>query len=528
VKVRSLIEGAGVAILLLGTNIFPLLSPSHQLIYHDPYPVQTVVEGLAIDLLVASVFFAALLAVLDRYYPEQSTPVWAALLALFAVTVGNFVVSMLGLRGTSIPWGTAMREMVLLSVAGIALLFSLFSPRLLWGSVRAARMGLLLCGCCALWVLPELAITAIRTDPPTVDAFDRQVPTPSASHPRIVWVLLDELSYDQVYEHRQPDVKLPHFDELKRESVVFSDVQPEGYFTERILPALFLGRQVDDARSSLNGNLEIRDAKLARWTAFDQQETIFAEAKESGWTTGVAGWYNPYCHILQNVLDSCYWSYVSPFSESEEKTALANAVSLPSELLLSAQSDDSPSRSDPSIEECSEQYGKMMRAANHLIQDESIDFVFLHMPVPHPPGIYSRKTHTLGVKGTYLDNLVLADRTVKNLLDAIHGTPAAGRTILILSSDHSWRVPLWRGSPSWTAEEERASNGGKFDKRPFLLIRFPRESTGEMRTEAFPELNETEIVRAMLKGRIESPADLDRWLGRREPGSVQYLATNKR
>lgn len=526
-KVRSLIEGAGIAILLLGTNIFPLLSASHQLIYHDPYPVQTVVEGLAIDLLAASLVFAALLAVLDRYFPEQSSPVWAALLALFALTAGNFGVSALGLRGSSIPWNTAMREVVLLSVASIALLLSRFSPRLLWGSVRAARLGLLLCGCCALWVLPELAITAIRAEPPTVDAFDRQVPTPSASHPRVVWVLLDELSYDQVFEHRQPDVRLPHFDELKRESVVFSDVQPEGYFTERILPALFLGREVDDARSSLNGSLEIHDVKLSRWAAFDQQQTIFAEAKQSGWTTGVAGWYNPYCHILQNVLDSCYWSYVSPFSDSEEKTALANAVSLPSEL-LSAQSDASPSKSDPSIQACNEQYGKMMAAADHLIQDESIDFAFLHMPVPHPPGIYSRKTHTLGVKGTYLDNLALADRTLKHLLATIHGTPAAGRTILIISSDHSWRVPLWRSGPSWTAEEERATNGGKFDKRPFLLIRFPRQDAGEMRTEAFPELNETEVVRAMLKGRIESQADLDRWLSKREPGRVQYLATNKR
>lgn len=524
-KVRSLIEGAGIAILLLGTNIFPLLSPSHQVIYHDPHSVQTVVEGLGIDLLVASLFFAAFLAVFDRYYPEQSTPVWAALLALFAVTAANFAVSALDLGGASIPWNTAMREGLLLSVAGIALLLSRFSPRLLWGSVRAARMGLLLCGCCVLWMLPDLAITAIRTHPPTVYAFNRQVPNPRASQPRIVWVLLDELSYDQVYEHRQRDVKLPHFDELKRESVVFSDVQAEGFYTERILPALFLGRQVDDTRSSLNGNLQVHDVKLSRWTDFDQQQTIFAEAKQSDWTTGVAGWYNPYCHILQNVLDSCYWEYVSPFSESEEKTALANAVNLPSELL--AGSAGSVSKSDPSVDEFSQQYGKMMVAADRLIQDESIDFAFLHLPVPHPPGIYNRKTHTLGVKGSYLDNLVLADRTVKNLLAAIDRTPVASRTILIISSDHSWRVPLWRGSPSWTAEEERASNGGKFDTRPFLLIRFPRQVAGEMRTEAFPELNETEVIRAMLKGRIESQVDLDRWLSRREPGSGQYLAINK-
>src|ERR1700749_2329291 len=100
--------------------------------------------------------------------------------------------------------------------------------------------------------------------------------------------------------------------------------------------------------------------------------------------------------------------------------------------------------------------------------------------------MYDRKIGTLDVKGTYLDNLVFADSVLGNLLTVVQKTSAVSQTIVIVSSDHSWRTNMWRDTDLWSEEEERASKG-KFDSRPVLLIHFPASDAGEVRTEPFPE-----------------------------------------
>jgi hypothetical protein len=526
-KGRWFVEGAGVAILLLAKYIWPVLSLYHLFVYHDPVSVSTVAAGFAIDLASTCVLFAAVLALLDYYSPQESGLVWVAFLALWVTTAVDFAVFLLDFYHAELSWTLTLRVGLLCGALGAGILPSFFSPRVLTKCVKGARVGLAILGCCIFWMLPQLVYTAVRTHTPATEAFNRTVQQPSSSSQRVVWVLLDELSYDQVFDHRQPSVQLPYLDQLKNQSVVFSDVHPEGYYTERILPALFLGRRIDNIRSSLRRDLYVHDVAASRWEPFHQQSSIFAEAKRSGWTTGIAGWYNPYCHILKNVLDSCYWQDITPFPSMApgEEPSILKAAAFPINLLLSHLR-HSGSLSDSEVQAHAQEYRDLIGAADSLIQNESIRFVFLHLPAPHPPGIYDRKTNTLGVKGTYLDNLVLADRTLGNLLDAIQKTAAASKTTLIISSDHSWRVDMWRNEPGWTKEEERAS-GGRFDPRPVLMIRFPGSNTGELRTERFPELAIDGIIRAMLHNELHSQSELDGWLAKNAGHGGQNLVANR-
>lgn len=334
---------------------------------------------------------------------------------------------------------------------------------------------------------------------------------------------MDELSYDQVFEHRQADVKLPHFDQFKNESVVFSNVQPEGYYTDRILPALLLGRRVDEIQSSMERDLEIHEVAASRWVPFDQNATIFADAQREGWSTGVVGWSNPYCHILRDVLNFCFWDSVwvtLPGTRVGEQPTLADVMEFP--LKWAAGSSQSPTLAT-AVEAHTLEHANVMNAADSLIKNAGIDFEFIHLPVPHPPGIYDRKTGTLGVPGSYLDNLVLADRDMGNLLDLIGKTSSADRTTLIVSSDHSFRVGMWRDLQMLTPEGMRAT-GGKFDPRPVLMIRFPDQDGSEVRPEQFPLLGIHGILEGMLSGEIRSRRDLDQWLSVHESAGEQVLA----
>ena len=155
-----------------------------------------------------------------------------------------------------------------------------------------------------------------------------------------------------------------------------------------------------------------------------------------------------------------------------------------------------------------------MARAHTLIENDQVRFVFLHLPVPHPPGIYDRQRHMLRLGGTYLDNLVLTDETLSAFLQEIDATPSASRTTVIVSSDHSWRVPMWRYCKFWSDEEERAS-GGRFDDRPVLLIHFPGQNSGNDMYAALPELVEHDIIAGMLLGKINNPVDLVAFLARR-------------
>jgi hypothetical protein len=152
-----------------------------------------------------------------------------------------------------------------------------------------------------------------------------------------------------------------------------------------------------------------------------------------------------------------------------------------------------------------------MAHANELIEKDNIRFVFLHFLLPHPPGMYDRRHHFLRPGGTYLDNLVLADDTLGTLLKEVDASPSASTTTVIVSSDHSWRIPLWRPLAGWSAEEERAS-GGRFDDRPVLLIHFPGQNSGDDVASAQSELREHDIVAGMLLGKINNAADLTAFL----------------
>jgi hypothetical protein len=274
---------------------------------------------------------------------------------------------------------------------------------------------------------------------------------------------------------------------------------------------LFLGHRFDRFRSSINGELSYRENSQRRWIVYDPHLTLFGLAQRSGWGTGVDGWYNPYCRVFAPVLNACYWSagVVLPmenYGAAEDHSAPANAIAAPNQLLAALSN-----RTRTPEETHLLSYRDIMAHCQALIDDSRLRFIYLHLPVPHPPGIYDRKLHTLRTGGNYLDNLVLADDTLGILLREINASPSGSQTTVIISSDHSWRTPIYRSRKDWSAEEERVS-GGRFDDRPVLLIHFPGQTSGSNISAALPELLEHDIIAEMLIGNVSTPGELAAYL----------------
>jgi hypothetical protein len=505
-KFRCALEGVGAALLLL-FYYRGLVEPSNLALFYHGFPVAHLIGGYLLDFLGFAILVSLLLLSLQYLPPVPQR----ALQALFAGLMLWRIVD-LAIAIQTPGWLTAcwldVRKQSLIGILLVLGILIVVVPRITLPVVRAVRLVVAGVAFSALWIIPQLIRVALVRPPDKQFASAHPLTTTyRGSDQRIIWILFDELSYDQTFDHIFPGIDLPNFHRLRTQSVSFSKLEPAGFQTQEIVPSLFLGTRIGGIRSTVGGELWYKDESQSRWFAYDSEKTLFALARSKGWKSGVDEWTFPDCRIFASYLDTCSWepSVLLPtelYGASEDKSVLANAAVLP-QLLLDAGAGRSTSAQATTIRD----YSDILARAETLIGDSQIRFVFLHFPVPHPPGIFDRRHHLLRRGGTYLDNLVLADDTLGLLLQKIDATPASSRTTLIVSSDHSWRISLYRNDAAWSTEEERAC-GGHFDDRPVLLIHFPEQKIAVDVNAAVPELREHEMIAGMLRGEINSPGDL--------------------
>jgi hypothetical protein len=509
---RCWVEGGGAALLLSPGLIWNQLSPTHLDLYHRLLPINTVVRALALDVAVLWMLATLALRALESGAGgERSRPpdrhglrllVWALWFGLLAsrIITGLIVAQLL-------TWQALSGARAFAVMAGLLAAIWLIAPRACLIAVRGLRVVVLLLGFSIFWALPALVFAGMEHQPRDLAEFHKPLFAASAAHRRIVWLLFDEMSYDQVFVHRWPGLELAHLDRLRAQSVSFSDMQPDGYFTERIIPSLFLGKPVEDARSTTAGVLQYRSTPGERWTTFDGDATLFADAKRDGFATGISGDYNPYCRMLPDQLDSC-WMRLIVFGEhlSRDKSTWANFTGpVRAQWARTVHRPFEPAPSE------AEGFATMMSEARKLVTDERIGFAFVHLYLPHPPGFYDRKTGQVRVGGSYIDNLALADRSLGDLLSSLAATNSANQTTLIVSSDHSWRVGIWRQALGWTREDELASGHGHFDPRPVLIVRFPGQTAPAEIQRPVPLLAMHGMIDAMFHGQIVNVRQLEIW-----------------
>lgn len=469
------------------------------------------VRALTLDLIALWIVAIFVLWALERLAgPDGSSrlrmAVWALWLGLLSArALGGLIVAQL------LSWQQLSAGRAFVATAGVLLLLWLFSSKAYGAAVGGLRLVVLLLGCSMFWALPALAYAGFARQPHDAASFERPTVAAASPHRRIVWLLFDELSYDQVFDHRWPGLNLPNFDRLRSESVTFADMQPDGYFTERIIPSLLLGKPIVEARSTEAGGLLYRSTNKGAWENFDENATLFAEARKAGWSTGVSGDYNPYCRMLANELDWCAMRLIV-FGDhlSRDKSTWANFTA-PAQAAWSraAHRAFEPAPSEDAL------FGEAIDSVRQLITSEKIDFVFGHIYLPHPPGIYDRKASEVRRGGSYIDNLALSDRVLGELVQALEEMPSAGQTTLIVSSDHSWRVGIWRDGFGWTREDELASGHGHFDPRPFLMVHFPGETGSETVSQPVPLLAMHAMMERMLRGQIVDREQLKAWSAQR-------------
>jgi hypothetical protein len=344
---------------------------------------------------------------------------------------------------------------------------------------------------------------------------DPQMSLKASPMSRVIWIILDELSYQQVYERRFPGLELPAFDRLASQSTLFTQVRPAAEYTEFAVPSLLTGLRADHIRAGADGSLLTLHTPLTHsWQPFHPENTVFQDALDEGYTTAIAGWYIPYCRILAPVLNRCRWTYSEDYDRWMLAGASIRANTLAPWLRFASRFVPNDYRDDrfpihPARLHIAD-YQQLAADSDQMLNDDGARFLLIHMPAPHPGGIYDRRTGQFTTHGaSYIDNLALADRYLAHVRQLLSQRGEWDSSTIIVMGDHSWRTRLvWRASPIWTNEDEAASHDGLFDDRPAYIVKLPRQSSPARVDTPFDAVNTRMLLKAILSGEIQSPAQL--------------------
>jgi hypothetical protein len=313
---------------------------------------------------------------------------------------------------------------------------------------------------------------------PGPQAFATPIPVANPHKPRLVWILFDELAYKPVFEARDPSLQLKNFDRLRAESTLYTDMTPIAYRTTRAVPSLQLGRIVTDVTYTADNRYLIETEDDPHWEPFNAQASLFGMAKQHGLTTSIVGWYVAYCPVFVGVATECYWSNEDAQDRGPTQLDASFADNVWFPLRVLAEQIVSPSRAWTDVaawnaEGHIESVKDVSQHALQTIETSQADIIYLHIPAPHPPAFWDRRTGKYAVGGSYLDSLDFSDRLLGQILDRLEAQPRWAATTLIVHGDHSWRTEMWRPLPGWSAEDERISHGGQWEPRPVLMIHEP-------------------------------------------------------
>jgi Sulfatase len=526
----------------------PLISPDHDLVYHligasSPLFVPILAYILALWLLLTALLRLARRTPAETSVGDSPTKPshWRGLLRLL-VWYGLILTlpwSLLHTAAGFVDWPIPLwLDLLFAAAAATVLLLACTRRSAFLRGLNAAEPVLTavfsffaLSGVLILAQMLAFAVQAHNLNPPTRLHHQQPQPVSAAAadppHPRILWILLDELSYQQLYERRYPGLKLPAFDQFAAQATDFTHVVPAGEFTRTVIPTLFTGIPSDRIRVDGRGMLLALHNPVAHtWQPFDPHQTVFQDALDHGYSTGLAGWYNPYCRILPDVLDSCYWVYheSTPARLSPNRLAARNLLRPLRRLGRRVQyvlfrlhlrgPVPAPSSDDRvDIRMHSSDYRHLLAAGDQLLNEPSRNFVFLHLPIPHPYGFYDRRSRSFStVHTSYLDNLALADLYLAHVRQLLAARNEWDSATVVLMGDHSWRTSfIWQDSDTWTEEDDRASNHGEFDDRPGYLVKLPQQQQPARIDQPFDAVRTRALLDALMSGTLKSPADLRRW-----------------
>lgn len=316
----------------------------------------------------------------------------------------------------------------------------------------------------------------------------------TAPGPKVVVLLFDAMGEAVAFEKRPAGLELPAFDRLRSESIAANHVRKAAGTTRTAVPSFLGGVPVRSAKPAGPGDLQLELATGER-PLWSEIPSAFRDARELGGRAVVAGWYHPYCRVLEKDLDACAWQPTANSGGRVEEGFVASlGWSLRSANPLLVYRDRQLRA-----------YRALLRDARQAVSFGGAGFTFVHLSAPHFPVIYDRhgeKLTLLQPNGRgHEDMLALADKTLEILRTQMEVEGTWDTSTVIVTSDH----------PAGVANRAERIK----DKRVPFLLKLPHQNKGRVwEREVSATYLGRPLIRALLAGEVKTPEDAITWMER--------------
>jgi hypothetical protein len=400
-----------------------------------------------------------------------------------------------------------------------------------WGK-RLARAAALT----ATILLPTVILTfgqalwTLATYPAVLRASAAPLASPIAdadrSSSRVVWLLFDEMDEELAFAHRPAGLSLPELDRFRAEAISASDAHPVAGETELAMPALIMGRAVSKAESLGPSTLMVTLADSGQVVDWRSQPNLFTQARAAGFDAAVVGFYHPYCRVLAQALSVCMsrgGADAFGLLQSRVFTVFDNMLIQSSDILQQVPEATSLGLTTRVLHAFDgtgakhwrlsvDRYLGILEQAEEVVVRRDLRLVLIHFSVPHWPFIYDRSTGLLNVdasRGTYLDNLALADRALGILRKNMEDAGVWEESTVLVTSDH-W----YRGKASAQPAGNASNTNSDVDHRVPLLLKLPGQRRGVTFEAAFNTVITHDLILELLAHGMDvsGPEAVVRWL----------------
>ena len=323
-------------------------------------------------------FLLALLIPLNDFrmqFKEAHLPIQlSGFLQSVVIIIGIVVIALLGLA--LIRWSRQLTSVAVALVLIVSPFFLIALSQAAWLSLKAANAEL-------YRDKPTAPLQAAKAD----------------SSPRILWILFDEFGYVEGFENRAEGFTLPEIDALRAQSLFATQALPPAMFTSRSVPSLLTGKMLDDAAPVSQNELmvELDGGEKAGWSTLPN---VFSRAREAGFNTALVGWAHPYCRVIGDDVNSCFWESIcfwdqtlQPVCPQRGMTILDGMMLWPQKILFRIPG-ASRFFTVPDMLNVqrthTESYLNLLAHSEEVLTNPAFNLTYLHLPVPHCPCIYNR------------------------------------------------------------------------------------------------------------------------------------------
>jgi hypothetical protein len=146
------------------------------------------------------------------------------------------------------------------------------------------------------------------------------------------------------------------------------------------------------------------------------------------------------------------------------------------------------------------------------ITDPRLNLVYVHMNVPHPPAIYDHSEDRIstGRNISYLDNLRLVDRTIRDIREALERAGMWDTSTILLMADHPLRTNSWKDDPAVRKGLTQHS------EVPYLL-KMAGQTQGSTYNKVMQEVVTKDLLLAILSKQVTTSQQVAAWLDANPP-----------